>query len=252
MRAGSGCAAGSRSRQAGSGQRQRARRRRRRPDGPRGRAVLRKRLVARAEPAPSAPTRSLRSLGQGPTRAARVRSPPRSRASAYAWPIGAPPPAPCALPLPAARLPRPATRGAPAARPHCPGAALRPPTRHSGLEDGRLHGRLAIARMHRRCLGFNQAQPAMDGGHGCRHAAIERRRIGTGRWPFGSAWARGQRPQRPRAQGTLRFAWGCVGAGAGAKRRPHARSASRPLSEGAKRPSWGRRCGLRASDQAFP
>ncbi len=39
-----------------------------------------------AEPGPSAPTRSLRSLRQGPTRAARVRSPLRSRASAYAAP----------------------------------------------------------------------------------------------------------------------------------------------------------------------
>ena len=59
-----------------------------------------------------------------------------------------------------------------------------------------------------------------------------------------------QRAGLPR--GVRLLASECVGAGAGAKRRPDARSASRPLSEGAERPSWGRRSGLRVSDQAFP
>src|SRR5690606_39038038 len=45
---------------------------------------------ADAKPGPSAPTRSLRSLRQGPTRAARVRSSLRSRASPYARPCGLP------------------------------------------------------------------------------------------------------------------------------------------------------------------
>ena len=183
---------------------------------------------AAAQPGPSAPTRPLRGLRQGPPRAARVRSSLRSRASANARPRNA--------------------AAAPAARPTAPRRTHAAPRAPRGPVRTRIPLELVVwvrglgARhsIHQRSVYRRAASAAVGSPWGlgpCRRRS-PRGGVRSGRWPV-------------RRGSPLR---GRVGAGAGAQRRPDARSASRPLSEGPRRGTEFGADGRaeRPRDQAFP